>query len=328
MNHERAFLEAIRAEPDEDVHRLAYADWLSEQDELARRDRGDFIRAQCAIARLDGADPAVADLTERAGKLLERYRADWTDGAFAAWLKHPKKQCRNPKGHAFCQGMARGVAARLEMETLPPDDSGMNRLQKVIAAAGRVMERHDYNDATCTQGLFDDCTFRRGFIDRAVVQNYMMVLFAEAVVDLTLATDLRIDEEWALDIGDGPLDGLLRVLDRCRLRSLDLACPPAGTRPIQELAASPALARLRELDLFLPEGLTRGDKAAALLAASPHLSNLRRLALSAFTLGDEGLGALLDSPHLAGLAELALDVETRRFSSELWQRYQARFGKE
>jgi uncharacterized protein (TIGR02996 family) len=325
MNHQSAFQEAIRAEPDEDVHRLAYADWLSEQDEVALRDRGDFIRVQCALARLDGDDPAVPGLIERAGQLLDRYRGAWTDGAFAAWLKHPPKQCRNPKGHTFCKGIARGVAARLEMETLPPDDSRKKRLQKVIKAAGGVMEQHDYHDATSTQGLFDDCTFHRGFIDSAIVQNYMMHLFAEAVFDLTLATRLKIDEEWTVEMGDGPLDGLVRSLDRGRLRSLDIGCPPATMRPIKELAANPALAHLLDLNLLLPN--ESSDKAAKVLAASPHLSNLRRLALSAWTLGDEGLRALLDSPHLEGLGELALDVETPRFSSELWQRYQVRFGK-
>ena len=38
----------ILTEPDEDVHRLAYADWLDEQGEHAR---AEFIRVQCELAR-------------------------------------------------------------------------------------------------------------------------------------------------------------------------------------------------------------------------------------------------------------------------------------
>ena len=40
MNQERAFLDAIWDEPDEDVHRHAFADWLTERDDRASRKRG------------------------------------------------------------------------------------------------------------------------------------------------------------------------------------------------------------------------------------------------------------------------------------------------
>ena len=43
MSQERGFLDAIWDEPDEDVHRLAYADWLNECDDQARQDRDEFI---------------------------------------------------------------------------------------------------------------------------------------------------------------------------------------------------------------------------------------------------------------------------------------------
>ncbi len=46
---EQAFLRAIIDEPDDDLHRLAYADWLCEQGE---DDRADFIRIQVELARL------------------------------------------------------------------------------------------------------------------------------------------------------------------------------------------------------------------------------------------------------------------------------------
>jgi uncharacterized protein (TIGR02996 family) len=49
MADHAAFLRAICDEPDEDAHRLVYADWLDEQGDAAR---ADFIRIQCAQARL------------------------------------------------------------------------------------------------------------------------------------------------------------------------------------------------------------------------------------------------------------------------------------
>src|SRR5690349_16557452 len=52
MDHEGAFLQAIREQPDDDAHRLIYADWLEEQGGAERTARAAFIRAQCRLAAL------------------------------------------------------------------------------------------------------------------------------------------------------------------------------------------------------------------------------------------------------------------------------------
>ena len=44
-----AFLQRIRAYPDDDAPRLVFADWLDEQGDP----RGDFIRVQVALAQLE-----------------------------------------------------------------------------------------------------------------------------------------------------------------------------------------------------------------------------------------------------------------------------------
>jgi uncharacterized protein (TIGR02996 family) len=69
--NEAGFLEAIVAEPEDDTHRLVFADWLT--------DNGDptwasFIRDQVALAKMDEADPAYPALlarTRRSGMLTE-----------------------------------------------------------------------------------------------------------------------------------------------------------------------------------------------------------------------------------------------------------------
>ena len=53
MNHDEAFLQEILADPDSDVPRLIYADYLEEQ---GGADRAEFIRAQCERAKLDELD--------------------------------------------------------------------------------------------------------------------------------------------------------------------------------------------------------------------------------------------------------------------------------
>jgi uncharacterized protein (TIGR02996 family) len=61
--NEAAFLDAIVAEPDDDTHRLVFADWLD--------DHGDptwasFIRAQVELAKLDEGDPRYPALLAQA----------------------------------------------------------------------------------------------------------------------------------------------------------------------------------------------------------------------------------------------------------------------
>jgi uncharacterized protein (TIGR02996 family) len=77
--NEAGFLEAIAAEPDDDTHRLVFADWLT--------DNGDptwasFIRDQVALAKMDEVDPAYPALlarTRRSGMLTESRRRPMRD---------------------------------------------------------------------------------------------------------------------------------------------------------------------------------------------------------------------------------------------------------
>jgi uncharacterized protein (TIGR02996 family) len=73
MSDGESLLRAILDEPDEDVHRLVYADWLEENGGAAR---AEFIRAQCALARFhDEEDPFVTGLP--AERLRPELRAAW-----------------------------------------------------------------------------------------------------------------------------------------------------------------------------------------------------------------------------------------------------------
>jgi uncharacterized protein (TIGR02996 family) len=78
MNHEQAFLQAIRETPDEDAPRLIYADWLEEQGGAARAARAAFIRLQCRLVDLPDEDPVRDRLEDEAADLLAEYQAEWT----------------------------------------------------------------------------------------------------------------------------------------------------------------------------------------------------------------------------------------------------------
>lgn len=77
-NDERAFLDAICAQPDDDTARLVYADWLTEN---GQPNRGEFIRVEIELVR---TPPTTEDderrrrvLFERRADLLKRYKSVW-----------------------------------------------------------------------------------------------------------------------------------------------------------------------------------------------------------------------------------------------------------
>ncbi|VTS00124.1 Repeat-companion domain TIGR02996 OS=Singulisphaera acidiphila (strain ATCC BAA-1392 / DSM 18658 / VKM B-2454 / MOB10) GN=Sinac_4455 PE=4 SV=1 [Gemmata massiliana] len=66
VSDQDALLQAIRAAPDDDTLRLVYADWLDEHDQPQY---AEFIRVQCALARLSKGAPSRAALCQREQEL-------------------------------------------------------------------------------------------------------------------------------------------------------------------------------------------------------------------------------------------------------------------
>ena len=76
MNTHEAFLTDILADPDDDVVRLIYADWLREQDDVASQVRGEFIHVQCLVATGEARSDR-ARLLQRERELLEQHGRVW-----------------------------------------------------------------------------------------------------------------------------------------------------------------------------------------------------------------------------------------------------------
>lgn len=67
MTDHPGFLAAIIAEPDDDIHRFIYADWLDEHDQP---ERAELIRVQCALANTIPPMGCVKDeFYEKGGKI-------------------------------------------------------------------------------------------------------------------------------------------------------------------------------------------------------------------------------------------------------------------
>jgi uncharacterized protein (TIGR02996 family) len=70
-----ALRRAIVENPDEDTHRLVFADWL---DENRQPDRAAFIRAQIEAARAEPFSPQARAANDKADELLKKHRLAWT----------------------------------------------------------------------------------------------------------------------------------------------------------------------------------------------------------------------------------------------------------
>src|SRR4051794_32461983 len=84
MNQRRAFLQAIAEAPDDDAPRLVFADWLQDEGDA---DRAEFVRAQCALARIAADDPRRPELCRREDELLAAHREEWLAADLPAWAR-------------------------------------------------------------------------------------------------------------------------------------------------------------------------------------------------------------------------------------------------
>lgn len=73
MDLQRALITKILSEPDDDLPRLIFADWLEEHGDP----RGEFIRLQCRLHGMTAADPDWNPCKERERDLLAARQKEW-----------------------------------------------------------------------------------------------------------------------------------------------------------------------------------------------------------------------------------------------------------
>lgn len=78
-----SFLRAILEDPENDLPRLAYADWLDEQGDP----RGELIRVQCELSPLTEEDERFHPLYKREQALLKLHKNEWL-GPLADWVQN------------------------------------------------------------------------------------------------------------------------------------------------------------------------------------------------------------------------------------------------
>ncbi|MBA4187546.1 MAG: hypothetical protein C0467_05960 [Planctomycetaceae bacterium] len=73
MTEQDSFVRAILDDPNENTHRVVYADWLEEQNTAASRARAEFIRLQVSSAAETLIDPPIG----REESLLKKWGTRW-----------------------------------------------------------------------------------------------------------------------------------------------------------------------------------------------------------------------------------------------------------
>jgi uncharacterized protein (TIGR02996 family) len=305
-NPAAGFLDAILASPDDDTHRLVYADWL---DDNGDPERAEFIRAQCALERLNSADPAWIEHRIREYQLGVAHQKDW--------------QAEAPKWtHKRDLHFGRGFPAR-------------------ISCGGKEWARYGANLATRT--VIDD-VFLSGDVDETTLaalaasphlgrlcnfgaQNSLPRILRELLPRMSGLRDLFLPTPWdhprhvtdevlsllrlpnlpalqSLELRAKPGHALAPALDRPGLRDLRLLVEDLPPAELAEVLDAPFVPGLRRL--WLDEELSA--EGCRLLAATPSLAGLKSLRIGFFTVEVEAsLEAILDSPTLANLTALHLD---------------------
>lgn len=330
-----AFEQAVREEPDEPVHRLAYADWLLDCDDPVQSARGEFIRLQCELEEMAPDDARRRDALRREWELRECYGRVWAGPVKAlvrsyefrrgfverirldapAFLRHGDRLFQlAPIGEV--ELFARGTS-------LPALSSGpyLSRVTSLELDCSGA-------DPTQQQQLFSSASLR-GLSSLRVRALQLPGLQA-------LAAARSLGRLETLDLGFNPLDleGLLALAGSDRLpalRTLLVNHCQLSTANVEVLARSPLLEQLTALDLrsnaLSPAGVSAlarsprcwrlqvlwlgfnllQDAGLTFLAGSERLSALNRLYVGSNTLYGPGVEVLARSPLLGQLTHLDLD---------------------
>jgi uncharacterized protein (TIGR02996 family) len=307
------FLQAILVEPEDDTHRLVYADWL---DEHGNSDRAEFIRVQCELARLDLPDRTMQRLRRRMQALLKQHAAEW-----AGSLR--ERECYWYVG--FERGFVSSVRQVEAQEFLNhlPDFFDWHPLQVVelirtqpghlsaIAACpqlARLKKLHFYggNFAPGEDHALAGSPFLVGLERLRIEGNNFSPDGLKALAASPYLSRLRDLELSSTEVGSAGAEALAASTRLPQLRSLSLYGSAVDERGIEALAGGPLIGQLISLNLgYNPIGET----GAIALARSPHLQHLERWNLSQTQITEAGFQALAASSTLSTLKELVLAGE-------------------
>lgn len=228
----RAFIEAIREDPEDDFPRLVFADWLDEQGDPL----GEFIRVQCELAVLSEADDPGrhATLKSREDELLKAHKQDWAgeiDEAVKAGIVD---------GYRF----ERGLVEQLSMEA----DAFIEHGECLV----------DHAPGLVTLRLKKHTNRFKDFINLPVMQRVLRLVLTQWEVNRSDLIDLKQSKQLTQLRGLN-LTGCLKTIGAVRQVAMLKNLPAltelslSGTQGFEELllevTEAPLFAQLEHVDL-------------------------------------------------------------------------------
>ena len=311
MSDHDHLMQAVRAAPDDDTVRLAFADWFAENGDP---DRGELIRVQCRQAALPHWDPEQDQLGEREKQLLAVNRARWVAAFPAVTDPDVKDEDRWEFRRGFVESVA--LSARSFLEHGP----AVFRLAPVRRL--RVVDVPEHLPAVLDAlpvGLQDLLLLNQRF----TWENVRQLMRSPALAKLrglylgssgigdeaaeALFCSKHLVNLHQLNLSFSPVGdtGLCAIAgaDMPALRWLGLINAPVGAQGLAALVASPSLANLSELSVG---SRTVGPREAGAIASAP-VPRLKGLDFELGEVGSQGAAAVANSPGLANLEVLNLE---------------------
>jgi len=291
MTTDDSFLQAIRAEPDDDAVRLIYADWLQEQDDPARVERGEFIRVQCELARLSPGDSRRVALEVREEALLSRNWQEWV-GPLRDLVGESSWQPWKAFGRQASKRFWRGFVEDLTL----PTPLFLARAAELFRLT--PLRWLGLTGAGSHAAALAGCPYLAELQALHFVDYYVDPLDAVSARHLAASANLhrlRVLNLYSNNLGQDGVEALTGAPWLGHLTDLHLGSCGIGDGGVEALAASPHLSELRSLDLS-QNGIT--DQGAHALAHSLALFRLRKLELSSNLITAEGRRELLHLPLL------------------------------
>ncbi len=273
-NDKSGFWKAICADPDDDVPRLVFADYLDEQ---GHPERAELIRAQCDLEALPISDPRRIDLEMTSRWLLQEYQHQWNE-ELPQWIDRDTVRFR------------RGFPYRIE--TTP---SQLDKNRSALAKSTVIQQ-------------IDMAATMESIIQFRLRSLGLGTKIRSAGKQSGLLPRLR-----GYHIHQGTFSEIVGMMDRLvGLRELSLGSPFRGTQnrnsQVEKLFQHRVIRQVTRLriELHSPvEGLE--DTPLALSIANTQAPALKHLTLSTSRISTEAGFALMTSPMMKSVECLDTD---------------------
>jgi uncharacterized protein (TIGR02996 family) len=321
MSQADAFLEAIRAEPWDETHRLVYADWLEDRGDP----RGAFIHAQCRLETLAPDHPDRLALEEQVQDFLLVHGEEWSapvrglvddfryKGGFIEVVSLVPEALVQNAARLFAAAPVRTVKLALSNRVQASEVARLPELAHVekLDLSGRFL------DDDMLQPLLASPHFTELRALHLSNNRLTGLWLGDAEPYPALAHLEELDLTHNHFVGDRTVQMLAASRTAAWLRSLRLTQTNVTARAVLDLLSSQRLLSLAVLEAPL-ERISPGQEERILteLAGLPALGRLTHLALRVYAAGATAVWRLLAAP-LGRLNEL--NLANCSLTPECWQ---------